>query len=277
MPLIKCERILLRQLEIKQSKSKKGVTDLTWVNEEVKGIEHEDEKTQMVSELANMVPYLKTLILDGFLRESVVKPVNTIIGKNRETQFSQLWQKLNYVQHLEMLSLRDCGITDKILLKCLTGWHFTISYLQDPRCSQRRSKLPHNLQRFFKVSIVLIVTKKSISMLVDVYMCINCIDGAGFCNVRLLDLSGNHDITSVGWKGLADTLVENQKSRLINLIYQNGKYAIDQTVGEQFAEMFPSLIRLDLSMCSITDETVRIFHAALSEQTDPEFVSKLDR
>ena len=131
MPLIKCERILLRQLEIKQSKSKKGVTDLTWVNEEVKGIEHEDEKTQMVSELANMVPYLKTLILDGFLRESVVKPVNTIIGKNRETQFSQLWQKLNYVQHLEMLSLRDCGITDKILLKCLTGWHFTKSCLQD--------------------------------------------------------------------------------------------------------------------------------------------------
>ena len=154
MPLIKCERILLRQLEIKQSKSKKGVTDLTWVNEEVKGIEHEDEKTQMVSELANMVPYLKTLILDGFLRESVVKPVNTIIGKNRETQFSQLWQKLNYVQHLEMLSLRDCGITDKILLKCLTGWHFTISYRHDPRCSQRRSKLPHNLQRFFKVSSV---------------------------------------------------------------------------------------------------------------------------
>lgn len=114
-------------------------------------------------------------------------------------------------------------------------------------------------------------------MLFDVDMCIHCIYGAGFCNVRLLDLSGNHDITSVGWKGLADTLVENQKSRLINLIYQNGKYAIDQTVGEQFAEMFPSLIRLDLSMCSITDETVRIFHAALSEQTDPEFVSKLDR
>ena len=121
VPLIKSERIMLRQLEIKQSKSKKGVTDLTWVNEEVKGIEHEDERTMMVNELANMIPYLKTLILDGFLRESAVKPVNTIIGKNRETQFSQLWQKLNFVTHLEMLSLRDCGITDKILLKCLTG------------------------------------------------------------------------------------------------------------------------------------------------------------
>ena len=51
---------------------------------------------------------------------------------------------------------------------------------------------------------------------------------AGFCNVRCLDLSGNHDITSVGWKGLADTLVENKKSRLVNLVYQNSKYAIDQ-------------------------------------------------
>ena len=121
VPLIKCERIMLRHLEIKLSKSKKGVTDLTWVNEEVKGIEHEDEKTMMVNELANMIPYLKTLILDGFLRESVVKPVNYVIGKNREAQFSQLWLRLNYVQHLEMLSLRDCGITDKILLKCQTG------------------------------------------------------------------------------------------------------------------------------------------------------------
>ena len=117
---IKCDRIMLRELEIKQSKSKKGVTDLTWVNEEVKGIEHEDQKTLMVNELANMIPYLKTVILDGFLRESAVKPVNTIIGKRGE-QFSQLWQKLNFVHHLELLSLRDCGINDKILLKCLTG------------------------------------------------------------------------------------------------------------------------------------------------------------
>ena len=128
VPLIKCEKIMLRQLEIKQSKSKKGVTDLTWVNEEVKGIEHEDEKTLMVNELANIVPYLKSLILDGFLRESAVKPMNTIIGKNRDTQFSHLWQKLNFVQHLEMLSLRDCGISDKILLKCLTGANFNWNY-----------------------------------------------------------------------------------------------------------------------------------------------------
>ena len=55
---IKCDKIMLRELEIKQSKSKKGVTDLTWVNEEVKGIEHEDQKTLMVNELANMIPYL---------------------------------------------------------------------------------------------------------------------------------------------------------------------------------------------------------------------------
>ena len=118
---IKCDKIMLRELEIKQSKSKKGVTDLTWVNEEVKGIEHEDQKTLMVNELANMIPYLKTLILDGFLRESAVKPMNTIMNRGRGEQFSQLWQRLNYVHHLELLSLRDCGITDKILLKCLTG------------------------------------------------------------------------------------------------------------------------------------------------------------
>ena len=100
---------------------------------------------------------------------------------------------------------------------------------------------------------------------------------AGFCNVRMLDLSGNHEITSVGWKGLADTLVENKKSRLVNLVYQNSKYSIDQNTGEQFAEMFPSLLRLDISMSQVTDEAVRIFLAALNEQTDPEFVPKLDR
>lgn len=100
---------------------------------------------------------------------------------------------------------------------------------------------------------------------------------SGFCNVRLLDLSGNHDITSVGWKGLADTLVENKRSRLVNLVYQNAKYAIDQQISEQFAEMFPTLLRLDLSLCQITDEAVRIFLAALSEQTDPEFVPRLER
>ena len=95
--------------------------------------------------------------------------------------------------------------------------------------------------------------------------------------MRSLDLSGNHDITSVGWKGLADTLIENKRSRLINLVYQNAKYAIDQQIGEQFAEMFPSLLRLDLTMCQITDEAVRIFLAAFSEQSDPEFVPRLDK
>ena len=121
VPLVKSEKIMLRRLEIKQSKSRIGVTDLTWVNEEVKGIENEDEKALMTNELANMIPYLNTLILDGFLRESVVKPVNSMIGRNKENSLWQLWQKLNFVDHMEKLSLRDCDINDRIILKCLTG------------------------------------------------------------------------------------------------------------------------------------------------------------
>ena len=80
LPVIKSEKIFMRRLEIKQTKSKIGVTDFTWVNEEVKGIENEDEKSLMVNELSNMIPYLNSLILDGFLRESAAKPVNSIIG-----------------------------------------------------------------------------------------------------------------------------------------------------------------------------------------------------
>ena len=38
----------------------------------------------------------------------------------------------------------------------------------------------------------------------------------------------------------------------------------------------PSLVRLDLSLCHLTDEAARIFLAALS-QSDPEFVPRLDR
>ena len=121
VPLVKSEKIMLRRLEIKQSKSRIGVTDLTWVNEEVKGIENEDEKALMTNELANMIPYLNTLVLDGFLRESVVKPVNSMIGRNKENSLWQLWQKLNFVDHMEKLSLRDCDINDRIILKCLTG------------------------------------------------------------------------------------------------------------------------------------------------------------
>ena len=45
-----------------------GVTNLTWVNEEVKEIEKEDEKSMIVNEIALMVPYLSYLTLDGFLR-----------------------------------------------------------------------------------------------------------------------------------------------------------------------------------------------------------------
>ena len=95
--------------------------------------------------------------------------------------------------------------------------------------------------------------------------------------MRMLDLSGNHDISAMGWRGLADTLGENKKSRLVNLVYQHGKNAIDQSIGEQFADMFPTLLRLDLSLCHLTDEAARIFLAACSEQTDPEFVPRLDR
>ena len=158
---------------------------MTWVNnKEVKGIENEDEKSLMVNELANMIPYLNTLVLDGFLRESAVKPVNNIIGKTKENQSWQLWQNLNFVDYMEMLSSQDCDITGRIILKCLTG----------------------------------------------------------ISNVRIVDLSGNPDISHVGWKGLADTLrLRREKRRLVHLIYQNSKYAINEQVGEQFSLMFPSL------------------------------------
>lgn len=39
LPLIKKDKIMLKKLEIKSTKSKMGVTNLTWVNEEVKEIE----------------------------------------------------------------------------------------------------------------------------------------------------------------------------------------------------------------------------------------------
>ena len=59
---------MLRRLEIKSTKSKIGVTNLTWVNEEVKEIEKEDEKSMIVNEIALMVPYLSSLTLDVLLR-----------------------------------------------------------------------------------------------------------------------------------------------------------------------------------------------------------------
>ena len=34
----------------------------------------------MVNELANMIPCLNSLVLDGFLRETAARPVNSIIG-----------------------------------------------------------------------------------------------------------------------------------------------------------------------------------------------------
>ena len=37
--MIKKDKIMLKRLEIKSTKSKIGVTNLTWVNEEVKEIE----------------------------------------------------------------------------------------------------------------------------------------------------------------------------------------------------------------------------------------------
>merc|ERR1719354_545166 len=75
-PILKKDKVMLRRLEIKSTKSKMGVTNLTWVNEEVKEIEKEDEKSMIVNEIALMVPYLSSLTLDGFLRESAVKPVS---------------------------------------------------------------------------------------------------------------------------------------------------------------------------------------------------------
>ena len=120
-PVVKSEKVLLKRLEIKQTKSKIGVTDFTWVNEEVKGIETEDEKSLMVNELAHMIPYLSSIVLDGFLRESAAKPVNSIIGRSKENQLWQLWQKLNICDHLQLLSLRDCDLSDRIILKCISG------------------------------------------------------------------------------------------------------------------------------------------------------------
>ena len=102
-PVIKSEKVLMKRLEIKLTKSKIGVTDFTWVNEEVKGIENEDEKSLMVNELSNMIPYLNALVLDGFLRESAAKPVNSIIGKTKEHQLWKLWQKLNVCEHMDLL------------------------------------------------------------------------------------------------------------------------------------------------------------------------------
>ena len=69
----------------------------------MKGIENEDEKSLMVNELSNMIPYLYYIVLDGFLRESVAKPVNNIIGRSKEIQLWQLWQKLNICEHIELL------------------------------------------------------------------------------------------------------------------------------------------------------------------------------
>jgi len=210
VPLVKCDSILLRRLEIKQSKAKKGVTDLTWVNEEVKGFEHEDEKSLMVNELAHMIPYLTILILDGFLRE---------IRKNKENQLSQLWEKLNFVDHLEILSLRDCDITDRIIQRCLMG----------------------------------------------------------ISNVRNIDLSGNPDITYVGWKALAETLeIRRDNCRIVQLAYQNSKHTIDENSGEQFAKMFCKLQKLDLRRSQISDEAVEKFLEAFGHK-EGHNVSVLER
>jgi hypothetical protein len=120
---------------------------------------------------------------------------------------------------MEMLSLRDCDITDRIILKCLTG----------------------------------------------------------ISNVRIVDLSGNPDINHVGWKGLADTLrLRREKRRMVHLIYQNSKYAIDEQVGEQFSLMFPSLQKLDLRRCQLTDEAVRKFLLAFSDK-EPDHVSSIEK
>ena len=95
---------------------------------------------------------------------------------------------------------------------------------------------------------------------------------AGFCNVRCLDLSGNHDITSVGWKGLADTLVENKKSRLVNLVYQNSKYAIDQgRDGNRIMGIKKLTAHLAVGVSSIVVMMLMHGENLIKKQTNPKF------
>lgn len=209
VPLIKKDKIMLKRLEIRSTKSKIGVTDLTWVNEEVKDIEKEDEKSLVVNEIALMIPYLNSVILDGFLRESAVKPVSNMIGKYKENQLQPLWNRLNVVDHMEVLSLRDCDINDRIIMRCLIG----------------------------------------------------------FSNIRMLDLSGNHDITHVGWKCLSETLkMRRDKRRLSHLIFQNYKNVVDELTGEQLASMFSALQKLDLRANQLSDGAIAKFAQAFSDK-----------
>ena len=86
-------------------------------------------------------------------------------------------------------------------------------------------------------------------------------------------------LTSAIWagKGLVDTLRhQREKRRLVHLIYQNFKYAIDDQVGEQFSQMFPSIHKLDLRRCPITDEAVRKFLQAISN-TEPNCTSTIEK
>jgi len=220
--LIRKDKITLKKLEIKSTKSKMGVTNLTWVNEEVKEIEKEDEKGLVVNEISQLIPFLNSLVLDGFLRESAVKPVSNMMGLHKENSLHSLWNKLNVMDHMEVLSLRDCDITDRILMKCLVG----------------------------------------------------------FSNVRILDLSGNHDITHTGWKCLADALnMRRERRRLIHIIYQNYKYAIDESIGEQMADMFTSIHKLDLRRCQISDGAINRFSCVFLYERDsslPITMEKLD-
>ena len=82
---------------------------------------------------------------------------------------------------------------------------------------------------------------------------------AGLCSVRVVDLSGNCQVTHSGWRALADHLLQADKHRLSQLIYQNCRHAIDDQIGEQFARMFSSLNKLDLKRCVLTDEAAKRF------------------
>ena len=106
-PVIKSEKVLLKRLEIVETKSKIAVTDFTWVNEEVKGIENEDEKSLMVNELANMIPCLNSLVLDGFLRETAARPVNSIIGRKEECILNIL--QINLQAKPKKVDFGKCG------------------------------------------------------------------------------------------------------------------------------------------------------------------------
>ena len=101
----------------------------------------------------------------------------------------------------------------------------------------------------------------------------------GISNVKIVDLSGNPDITFVAWRGLAETLeIRVGKCRIVHLSFQHSKHPIDENTGGQFAKMFSKLQKLDLSGSQISDEAVEKFLEAFDykEPTNISVLEKLD-